>query len=146
MTNHALDSTQIERYHQEGYLIVRDLLPPPALQPLIAELERKVDEAAEVAVQRGLLDAADTFTHAPFNTRLASMVRACADRTWLWQQVHGKQHKTSGMCTLRTWPSLLDVAESLIGPEILAHPQTVLRASLPKRRKPSCPGIRSWPT
>lgn len=132
MANHALDSTQVEHYNEEGYLIVRDLLPPPALKPLIAELEQKVDEAAEEAVQQGLLDASDTFAHAPFDTRLARMVQACADPTWLWQQVHGKQHKTAGMFTLRTWPALLDVAESLIGPEILAHPQTVLRASLPE--------------
>lgn len=78
---------------------MRDLLPPSALQPLIAEIEGKVDEA----VQRGLLDVADTFAHAPFDTRLAHMVQACADGTWLWQRVHGKQHKTAGMFTLRTW-------------------------------------------
>jgi phytanoyl-CoA hydroxylase len=44
------------------------------------------------------------------------------------------------MFTLRTWPALLDVAESLIGPEILAHPQAVLRGKLPNHAE----GVVPW--
>ena len=112
-------------------MIVRDLLPREALQPLIDELEQKVDDLTNEAVRRGLLDATDLFFHALFATPLALVSDPCSDPNWLWQQVHGKQHKTSGMFTLRTCPVLLDVAESLIGPEILAHPQTVLRVKIP---------------
>ncbi len=135
----GLDSEQIRQFHEDGSLIVRDLLPHEALQPLIDELDQKVDDLTNEAVRRGLLDAADIFSDAPFATRLALVSDACADSDWLWQQVHGKQHKTAGMFTLRTWPALLDVAESLIGPEILAHPQTVLRVKLPDQEKTVVP-------
>ena len=129
--NRGLNPEQIQQFHQDGFLIVRDLLQREALQPLIDELEQKVDDSSNEAVRRGFLDATSLFPDAPFATRLALVADACSDRSWLWHQVQGKQHKTAGMFTLRTWPALLDAAESLIGPEILAHPQTVLRAKLP---------------
>ena len=136
----GLTSQEVENFHDDGYLIVRDLLPPEAVRPLIEELEHKVDETANEAVSREILAATDTFRGAPFDTRLALMSNACSDRDWLWGQVHGKHHKTAGMFTLRTWPALLDAAESLIGPEILAHPQAVLRGKLPDHEK----GVVPW--
>ena len=136
----GLDSKQVEKFHHDGFLIVRDLLPPEALQPLVEELERKVDEAANEAVSRGILAASDTYPEAAFDTRLALVSNVCDDRDWLWQQVHSKRHKTAGMFNLRTWPALLDVAESLIGAEILAHPQCVLRGKLPNHEA----GVVPW--
>ena len=135
----GLDPEQIQQFHDDGFLIVRGLLPREALQPLIDELEGKVDDATREAVRRGLLDGTDLFSEAPFGTRLALVSGACSDPHWLWQQVHGKRHKTAGMFTLRTWPALLDVAESLIGAEILAHPQTILRVKLPEQEETVVP-------
>ncbi len=136
----GLESEQVEKFHRDGYLIVRDLLPPEALQPIVAELERRVDESTNEAVTQGIVPATDTYPEAPFETRLALVSHTCSDRTWLWNQFHTKEHKTAGMFTLRTWPALLDVAESLIGPEILAHPQTVLRGKLPDHAE----GVVPW--
>ena len=136
----GLEPGEVENFHDDGFLIVRNLLPLEALQTLIEELEHKVDETANEAVSRGILAATDTCPGAPFDTRLALMSNACSDRDWLWGQVHGKHHKTAGMFTLRTWPALLDAAESLIGPEILAHPQAVLRGKLPDHEK----GVVPW--
>ena len=110
-----------------------------ALQPFIDELEQKVDDSINEAVRRGLLDATDTYSDAPFTTRLALVSDACSDSEFLWQRVHGKQHKTAGMFTLRICPALLDAAESLIGPEILGHPQTVTRVKLPDQEKTVVP-------
>ena len=130
-TDRGLTPGQVQEFHADGFLIARELLPGAALQPLIGELEQKVEEAISTAVQRGLLGEADIFAGAPFSTRLGQVIAVCAEPNWLWQEVHGKQHKSAGMFSLRTCPSLLDAVESLIGPEIFAHPQTVLRAKLP---------------
>ena len=127
----GLDARQVQHFRDEGYLIVRDLLPPEALQEFITELEVKVEEAVREAVDTGCLAASDTFPDAPFDQRLALAARACSDHLFFWDRLQGKQHKTAGMFRLRTWPSLLDATESLIGPEIFAHPQTVLRPKLP---------------
>ena len=137
--NQGLNPEQVQQFRDDGFLIVCDLLPRDAYQPLIDELEHEVDSAVEEAVKEELLGADDTFADAPFATRLALASKACSDHDWLWHQVHGKRHKTAGMFTLRTWPALLDVAESLIGPEILAHPQTVVRPKLPDQVKAVVP-------
>ena len=90
----GLNGDQVRRFLDDGFFIVRELLPRAAIQPLIDELKQKVDEAVHAAVEQGVLDPAHTFK-------------------------------------LRTWPSLLDVVESIIGPEILAHPQFNIRTKLP---------------
>ena len=109
--NSGLTPEQIGYFHEDGFLIVRDLLAQEALQPLINELEQKVDDAVVEAVEQGWLDSADTFPDASFATRLPLLSTACSKEEWLWEQVQGKHHKTAGIFTLRTWPSLLDEAD-----------------------------------
>jgi len=128
----GLTSRQIGQFQEDGFLIVRDLLPQEALQPLIDELTHKVEVGAQEAVRQGMLAPANTFADAPFATRLALMSDACTDRTWLWQTYFSSQKPISaGVFALRTAPALLDAAESLLGPEILAHPQFGLRTKMP---------------
>lgn len=131
MRVNGLSDSRIQQFRDEGYLILRNLLPPEATLPLTNELDQKVETITTKAVAQGKLDPAQTFPDEPFTTRLARVTAASSDRNGLWGQIQGKRHKTAGMFTLRTAPALLDVVESLIGPEILAHPQTVLRAKLP---------------
>jgi phytanoyl-CoA hydroxylase len=135
----GLTDSQIQTFHDDGYLILRDLLSPGTTRPLMEELDQKVDVLAAEAVRQGKLDPAQTFPDAPFSTRLALVTAASSERNWIWQQIQGKRQKTAGMFTLRTAPALLDVVESLVGPEILAHPQTVLRAKLPDHEETVVP-------
>jgi ectoine hydroxylase-related dioxygenase (phytanoyl-CoA dioxygenase family) len=51
----------------------------------------------------------------------------------IYQLLEGKGHKTAGLFAVITHPAILDVVESVIGPEILAHPQFNARARLPDR-------------
>ena len=128
----GLTPQQIQQFKDDGFLIIRDLLPREAVQPLIDELAQQVDEATKEAVKRGLLDPENTFDGAPFETRLALVCKACSERNWPWHHYFSSQKpRTAGMFTLRRAPALLDVVESLTGPEILAHPQFSYRAKLP---------------
>ena len=128
----GLTAPQMRQFREDGYLIVRRLLPHEALQPLISELTQKVDRAICEAVRQGELDSADTFSDAPFANRLALASEACRDRRWLWQTFFSRGKPISaGMFALRTTPELLDATEALIGPEILAHPQFALRPKMP---------------
>ena len=128
----GLTPQQIRQFKEEGYLIVRQMLPHEALQPLISELAQKVDRAIQEAVRQGQLDSGDTFSDAPFANRLALASDACTDRRWLWQTYFSRGKPISaGMFALRVTPTLLDATESLIGPEILAHPQFALRTKMP---------------
>ena len=56
----GLTPEQIRQFKEEGLLIVRQMLPHEALQPLIDELTQKVDQAIGEATRQGLLDAKNT--------------------------------------------------------------------------------------
>ena len=128
----GLPPAQVDQFKEEGFLIVRQMLPLEALQLLIDELNQKVDDSIEAAVLQGQLNAKDRYADAPFAKRLALASASCADRNWLWQHYFSRGKPISaGMYALRTAPALLDATESLIGPEILAHPQFALRPKMP---------------
>ena len=128
----GLTSDEIARFVEDGFLILRQRLPNAALNPLIGELSRKVGQGVEEALSAGLLDPSHTFADAPFEGRLALVSKACTDPTWIWKRHFSVQKpRTVGLFHLRTEPVLLDMVESLIGPEILAHPQYSLRTKMP---------------
>ena len=129
-----LTPQQKQQFHDDGFLFVRNLLPNQALQPLIDELSQRVDDGTQAAVKQGVLDPSDTYNDAPFEMRLGLVSNACSDPNWIWRNYFRDQKiRTAGMFTLRTAPALLDVVASLIGEEILAHPQFNFRAKLPNQ-------------
>jgi hypothetical protein len=128
----GLNRDQMVFFKEQGYLPLPNLLDPAAFQPLIHELEEVIDAYARQAYQEGRLE--DVFEGEPFDRRLACLWTAMEGPADLWRAVHGKHHKTAGMFAIVTHPALLDVAESLLGPEILAHPQFNLRAKLPHQQ------------
>ena len=72
-----LTPQQIQQFKDDGFLIIRDLLPREAVQPLIDELAQRVEEATDEAVKQGILDPENRFDNAPFETRLAQVCKAC---------------------------------------------------------------------
>jgi hypothetical protein len=119
---------------EEGYLLLPRLIDPAVLQPLIREFEAIIEARARQADQEGRLG--DRFEGEPFDRRLGLLYASMVDddAAGLWQAVHGKHQKSAGMFAIITHPALLDVVESLIGPEILAHPQFNARAKLPRHQ------------
>lgn len=132
----GLDSEQIAFYKDQGYLLVEDVISVEDLQPLISELNETVDNNARKAQARGELS--ELFEDEPFERRLARLVESVAHPSetsftdTFFEGLHGKL-KTEGMFAVMTHPAILDIVESLIGPEILAHPQFNLRPKLPNQ-------------
>ena len=126
----GLTSDQLDFYRTEGYLLVEDVIDPSAFDLLITEINAIVDTAAEQAHAAGELS--DLHADLPFAKRLVHIHAQWADPSPLLGQVNGKL-KTEGMFAILTQPALLDMVESVIGPEILAHPQFNLRAKLPNQ-------------
>ena len=132
----GLNSEQIAFYKHEGYLLVEDVIPVEDLQPLISELNETVDQNAREAQAEGQLS--ELFEDEPFERRLARVVESVADPSdtsftdTFFEGLHGKL-KTEGMFAVQTHPAILDIVESLIGPEILAHPQFNIRPKLPNQ-------------
>ena len=125
----GLSQTQLAVFKEEGYLLLEELLPEAAYHPLVEELNAVIDQKARQARDAGQLE--DIFAEAPFERRLAQLCTALGTGKQLIGEVLGKQHKSAGLFHLLTHPSILDVVESVIGPEILVHPQFNLRAKMP---------------
>ncbi len=130
----GITTEQKQQFLDDGFLLVKDVLPQHALQPLMDELSQKVEEGTQSAVKEGILDPSKTFDDAPFDTRLGMVSQECSEPNWIWRNSFSHQKiRTAGMFTLRTTPELLDVVGSVIGNEILAHPQFNFRAKLPNQ-------------
>ena len=126
----GLTSDQLDFYRTEGYLLVEDVIDPSVFDRLITEIDAIVDTAAQEAHADGELS--ELHANLPFAKRLVHIHAQLADPEPLLRQVNGKL-KTEGMFAILTQPALLDIVESVIGPEILAHPQFNLRAKLPNQ-------------
>ena len=132
----GLNAEQIGFYKDQGYLLVEDVIPVEDIQLLISELNETVDQNARKAQANGELS--ELFEDEPFECRLARIVESVTDPSessftdTLFDGLHGKL-KTDGMFAVMTHPAILDIVESLIGPEILAHPQFNIRPKLPNQ-------------
>ena len=123
MTN-GLTENQRQKYMEQGYLLLDNLYDPARLDPLIDELTHIIDRWAHRYYEQKRL--ADMFEGAPFDRRFFRIHEAMNDA------VLGKR-KTAGMFHVMTLPEILEVVQSLIGPEILVHPQFNCRAKFPDR-------------
>jgi ectoine hydroxylase-related dioxygenase (phytanoyl-CoA dioxygenase family) len=137
-----LDATQIETFHKEGYLVVRDVLDHTDLDPIRDEYETVLDTAANELFQLGELTS--TYADLPFDRRYTAVITECPgafyylgislpldyetlDPHWI------RVHSGPALFGLLTNPKILDVVESVIGPEIALNPVQQTRMKPPER-------------
>lgn len=132
----GLNAGQRSFYLENGYLLLEDVLPRADLQPLIDEIDEVIDQHACQAYAEGRLS--DLFEDEPFDRRLAC-IREAMDDASFGREVMEKRHKTAGMFQVVTHPAILDIVESVIGPEILAHPQFNCQAKMPHEARSQIP-------
>jgi phytanoyl-CoA hydroxylase len=138
----GLNAEQLQRFEDEGYLIVGDLIDVERfLDPMVAEYEEHLDRLAHTLHRDGRLSS--PFDGQPFGERLT---RIYAGTGKSWSQYFdfsfplGRKLKPDEPCffppsvfhVLRN-PGILDVIESLIGPEIYSNPVQHVRLKPPER-------------
>lgn len=133
----GLNEQQLTAFMNDGCLLLEDVLTPDDLQPLIDDIVETIDRKAREAISGGSLS--DPFENAPFDRRLACLRDATDDASEIEKAVTGKRLKTAGMFAVITHPSILDIVESVIGPEILAHPQFNCQAKMPNEARSQIP-------
>ena len=74
----SLTAEQVERYEEEGYLVLPDFLDDEDLAPARAAMMQKVDQMAADLLAAGLIS--DPLVNEPFRTRLAASSRASVRR------------------------------------------------------------------
>ncbi len=133
----GLNSEELSFYLENGYLLLEDVIRSADFQPLIDEIDEVIDREAREAYKEGRLS--DLFEGEPFDHRLASIRKVMGGSKDIGRGVMGKRHKAAGMFKVVTYPAILDIVESVIGPEILAHPQFNIQAKMPHEERSEIP-------
>jgi hypothetical protein len=122
----SLSPTQVAQFHQDGYLVLEDVLSPTDLQPVIDEINEAVDAGARRLHAEGELSS--LYEEEGFETRLT---RITAETERLYWSICSGQLCGPGIFGLLTHPRLLDMAESLLGEELIASSAYRLRPKIP---------------
>ena len=136
----------LDRFEQQGYLIVADVLDPKEdLDPVVAEYEALLDGLTERFVAEGKL--ASTYRDMPFAKRFARVLQELPrevnlmgyfDISLPFRGVTEETpiHLGPKVFGLLTNPKLLDVVEQFIGGEIYSNPIQHTRIKPPEREVP----------
>ena len=121
-----LSHEQLEFFGREGYAHVPELFEDSDLQPVIDELSDAIDRRARELVSKGKLSR--PYDEEDFEHRLT---RIHAETDEVWKCVLAGQLAGAGIFGLLTHPRLLDAAEQICGPELIASSVYRLRPKMP---------------
>jgi ectoine hydroxylase-related dioxygenase (phytanoyl-CoA dioxygenase family) len=125
----SLTEAQVAEYEREGYLVLPDLLDDADMAPAREAMQQKVAQIADELYADGLI--ADRHENAPFETRLARLFDGLTDREFL-RYGRSWRDRLPGYYHLMAHPKILDIVESLIGPEVFANPVYNVRPKVPR--------------
>lgn len=121
-----LDAAGRTQFEEQGYLILRDFLPPATLEEAQAAINDLVDAYADELVAAG--KRTDRLETAAFPVRLLNLYAQHMDEApvLLRPQLH-----LAGLFPLFFDPGLLDVVETVLGDEIRLYPNYSVRPKYP---------------
>ena len=125
----ALSNEQVRFFDENGYLIIEDVIDRTSvLEPLIAEYDDLLDRLVEGWIKEGRLDK--SVATMPFDEKLVAAYAAGCDFFRPMDislplgdiQADSPMHTGPAVFDLLTCESLLDVASSVLGPELTSCP------------------------
>lgn len=131
-------------FTNRGYVVVPDLLPPRALQPVRDEYDRLLDQLAGEWRQAGKI--ANAYPGLDFASRLVRIVNdgevpyyKAFDISLRFGKISQDDpiHLGPAVFGLLTHPAILSAVEEFIGPEVSASPIQHSRIKLPDRHLPA---------
>jgi hypothetical protein len=128
MTPTGLTAEQIQSFEDQGFLLLRGVLPPSALEPIKGVFEKTVDEQANQWFAEGKIH--DKCENLSFETRYAGL-REQLPHTFSnsWKRILVSRE----LYELWQQPELIALMRSLIGDEIYAHGTWNGRPRAPKQ-------------
>jgi phytanoyl-CoA hydroxylase len=131
-----LTPQQRQDFEHDGFLVINDVLDEASRKPLFDEYAQVVDE---VAAKRGLLN--DNWGSMSFEQRFTHLVANDPDAYEYLDitlplkndlTVDSGMHAGPAVFQLLTHPGILDIAESILGPEIVSNPVQHVRIKPPE--------------
>ena len=140
-----LTDRQVSFFNDEGYLILNDVFAREELTPLRHELDDRIDQLINELAAAGKI--ANKHEDKSFEHRLACIFEdSTANGELVIRGLEGRAgggHCGVEMYRVICYPKLLDVVESLTGPEIIGSSVYRVRPKVPRKvRTGSCPGTR----
>ncbi len=141
----GLTADQLARFHEDGYLVVEDVLSAEDLAGIEDEYRKILDRATADLVAEGRIPPPEGTS---FSERYIEAMQHIDDMYALYQHldiclpmVERLDHSHtmnagSAVFQLLTNPRLLDLAESVVGPEIYSNPVQHTRIKPPARHLP----------
>lgn len=142
--SHFLTKAQVDQFHEEGYLIVRNLFDAEDLEPVIQEYADLLDRLAEELYESG--EISSRYEDLPFGNRLTKIYAESG-------QVYAQYFDFSlplgnvepdtpfwagpAVFQMLRHEKLLDAVESIIGPEIYSNPVQHVRLKPPEQLTPN---------
>ena len=140
----TLSVIQLEQFERDGYFVANDLLDfDEDLQPVIDEYTALLDDVAGDLVKRTELDS--LYSELPFGERLTRIFAETGRDTVQYLDISLPQKNVKADTPFWAGPAvfrllcnhkLLDVAESLIGPELYSTPVQHVRIKPPEHLLP----------
>jgi len=121
-----LTEEQQNMFHNDGFLLMRNALQDNDVDPVIEEYEAHIDRRANELLAEGKIK--DLYVDAPFAKRLALINNQCPE-IYTGLDIY----LLRGIATfnfLRN-KNLIDLVESIVGPEITCNPIQHIRGKLP---------------
>jgi phytanoyl-CoA hydroxylase len=125
----SLTRQQVADYDEFGYVVLPDLLSEADMAPVRAAMTEKVDMIAVDLLGAGLIDR--DYAEEPLPTRLARLFDNLSAEQFL-KYGRGWRDRIPGYFEMMSNSRILDVVESLIGPEIFANPVYNVRPKVPR--------------
>lgn len=137
----GLSAAQLEQFDRDGYLVVENVLDPHVdIAALFAEYTTILDGIVDSLVAEGVLRS--RYDHLPFTERL---IQVCMESGRVFSsyfdislpqkgiKYDSPIHVGPAVFQLLTNPRLLDVVESVVGPEVYSNPVQHIRTKLPPK-------------
>ena len=131
----GLSPEQVARFHDEGFLVVEDLIDPELIASLQQGITDEIDRCCDDLVARGELSS--DYKAEPFDKRLSKIT---AETKAVVARITDGALAIPAIFGLIAYEPLVDVAESLCGPELIASSVYRLRPKLPNYG----PGVVPW--
>lgn len=137
----SLSTDQIDQFQADGYLLLENVLPLSALAPIIQEYADYIDRRAAELLAEGRIS--QSFADESFERRLACI---CQEDAELYRELDIMHLRGQASFEFLRNPLLLDIVESLVGPEITCSPIQHIRPKLPNGLAPrgSDPHVVPW--
>ncbi len=131
-----LDAAQLEAFHRDGFLVLEDVLDEASRKPLFDEYAQLVNDVAKarelVTENWDSMSFEDRFTHLVANDPDAYEYLDISLPLKNDLTEESGMHAGPAVFHLLTHPALLDIAESILGPEVVSNPVQHARIKPPE--------------